>query len=365
MMVPRRKWQIMYKNIIYVSLADPDFQNMFAERLASVSRNLDIRTATDVGVLSESFSRSFKFNVCIYDEVTEKNISSYWKSDDSCICIRLTYHRDSVRNAGGENELYAYEGARETAERIGELISERTGEKISFSREEERPVTIAVFSCDGGTGVTAVAAGITAMIPVMYGEKVLYIGYGPFAGAMPPLLPLEDAEGDASGESPGSLPAVLYRIRKGKAFDINRFIRDGEGWGVLKTGTFNPGYGRLEYADIDRIGVLAAAGWGAGYLLLDLGSRLDENAVNILSGSDIVIEVSSRGGRFIYETIAGEEGGAGRKYIKIRNRWKGEWSREEENVIYISEFKELTGGSIDTRFGTELAPAVREIAEGK
>ena len=75
----------MYKNIIYVSLADPDFQNMFAERLASVSRNLDIRTATDVGVLSESFSRSFKFNVCIYDEVTEKNISSDWKSDDGRI----------------------------------------------------------------------------------------------------------------------------------------------------------------------------------------------------------------------------------------------------------------------------------------
>ena len=181
----------------------------------------------------------------------------------------------------------------------------------------------------------------------------------------PTELSFDQLIAKAAHAAPGYDAAVLYRIRKGKAFDINRFIRDGEGWGILKTGTFNPGYGRLEYADIDRIGALAAAGWGAGYLLLDLGSRLDENAVNILSGSDIVIEVSSRDGRFICETIAGEERGAGRKYIKIRNRWKGEWSREEENVIYVSEFKELTEGSLDTRFGTELAPAVREIAEGK
>ena len=64
---------------------------------------------------------------------------SDWKSDDSCICIRLTYDRDSARNAGGENALYAYEGARETAERIGELISERTGEEISFSRRSPSP----------------------------------------------------------------------------------------------------------------------------------------------------------------------------------------------------------------------------------
>lgn len=368
MMIPQRKWQIMYKNIIYVSLSDPEFQRVFAETLASVSRNLDVRTIAG----AEELPESSRLKVCICDEVTEKNFTASGALDNSCIMVRLTYDPDSAEDGDGKNVMYAYEGARETAGRIFSLISERSGEDVSFSSGEDRPVVVSVISSGGGTGATAVGAGIAAMIPVMYGEKALYVSYGSFPGNTAfVLMGREEGRNGPGDMEEGSLSRILYHIHRGKSFDIDSFIWESRGWGILKTGRFNPGYRMLTLEGAEKIGAAAAGDWGAGYLLIDIGNRIDENSLKIVNMSDVIVDVASGDGLFASKIMPEDlaapeaEGGRNRRLIRVRNRWRGDWGSEDDRTVYISEVKELTEGSLDTRFGTEIGPAVREIVEGK
>lgn len=350
----------MYKAIIYVSLSDSVFQDVFMERLASVSRDLDIRNATDFGDnLYKSNSMTPSIFIC--DDKTARDCPFDLKTETAV--IRLTYSPDPE---GGNDEMlqehviFAYKGARETASVIAELVTCMRGEKIVFREEDEIPEIITVFSASGGAGTTSIAAAAAGLIPIMYGEKALYIRYGPFGRE-----PLNYDEKDSCDKGRGSISRMLYYIGKNRDFSIDSYISEKNGWGILKTGYFNPVYTSITPEVLEIIGKKAASEWGASYLVVDIGARADRNGMELIKASDVIMEVASGEGEFILDKICSIDGECSGRYIRVRNRWHGEWSEEQKGIIYISQYAALDENSLDTGFGTEAGAAVKLIAEGR
>lgn len=344
----------MYKHIICVSLADLNFQRIFSQSLAAVSRNLDIRTAADFENGLKNSEEFPAFHILLFDYKTEKEIKerrSSLSDSENCILIRLTYDPDSASGEEGENVFYAYEGARETAGRIANLISEKWGEEIELN-EDEGPAIISFFSRGGGSGTTVISEAVCHMIGLMYGEKSLHASYGAF--------------GRDEDEWSGDFARLLYFIHRKKDFHITPFIEDKPGWGRLKTGVFNPRYTSLTDDIIAVAAAKAGTEWGASYVIVDIGNRLDERAMEILKRSEIIVEISDTGDdRFVFDGFAGKYGITDKKYIKVANRWKGEWSSEKESVVYISGYDKLDRGNLDTEFGTETGAIARLVAEDR
>ncbi len=347
----------MYKILIFVKLKDGEFERIFCERLAAVSRDLDVRICRDSCRGADTSGDGRHAGIFLFDEETKPYMES-GKSPKGMIPVRVVYRplcRDEEE--GDETLIYAYEGARETAARLAILAGDASGERIRLGEEDEMPEIVSVISQRGGAGASSIALAISSLIPVMYGEKALYINYGPFGRKAG-----EDAV--TGGVSP-ELNRLLYYMAGGREFSLEPFIEEERGWGLLKTGGFNTRYSSLTADFLKIIGRKAGDEWGASYIIVDVGTRLDKNSMDILKMSAAVVEISCEEEDFFFDDISGRAEIRDSMYIRILNRWKGQWSDERDGTVYVSDYGRLTEESVDTGFGTEAGAVVKLIEEGR